>query len=197
MELIPIHVIGQELRTIQYLSARISVPIKQPRYRIIGQTLNLGLSVSVRIQLCQVLSRFFRAGWRSKDVSMHLLSWNSIDFNRVLTRGFLNPQRFDGDVFETSTPTSQHDGATCTCVRTMNNPTHSFDLRTHASDERTPEFQKFRAFQPAKLSFTRTQCDAWLNTTLRSDEMILKLQRSHSSWTAEVTNACAHRSLRT
>ena len=48
---------------------------------IIGQDSNLLLSVSVCIQLCQVLSVFFRAGWRGKDVGKHHLSERSPNCN--------------------------------------------------------------------------------------------------------------------
>ena len=64
-ELVPIHDTGPELRTSQYWSANINSPIKRPRRHhrkkknspkhITSQNLNLGLSVSVCIQLCQVL----------------------------------------------------------------------------------------------------------------------------------------------
>ena len=72
-----------------------------------SQTSNLGLFVSVCIQLCQVSTQVFRAGWRSKDVSMHLISRDSLDFNRVLPTCLLNPQRFDGNNFKTTAITSQ------------------------------------------------------------------------------------------
>ena len=81
---------------------RIIVPITRPAQGplspiiVIGRSSNLGLSVSVCIRLCQVFPQFCHAGWKGKEVSMHLISRNSINFNRVLTHGFLNPQSFDG-----------------------------------------------------------------------------------------------------
>ena len=102
---------------------------------------------------------------------MHLISRDSLDFNRVLPNGFLNPQRFDGDVFETSTTTSQHDGTTCTDIHTMNKPTPIICLElTHQMNE--PQSLINSAHSSIQLCFTRTQCDAWLNTTPRGNEII-------------------------
>ena len=121
MELVPFHDTGQEFRTIQYWPARVIAPIKRPRHH------RRWPDVKPRpLLLCMhsALSGVFLVLPRwSKDVSMHLISGNSINLNRVFTHGFLHPQRLDGDVLKTTTTTSQHDGAKCTCIHTMNDPT--------------------------------------------------------------------------
>ena len=81
------------------------------------------LHTSKTIQLCQVLRQFVRTGWRGKYVRMHRISRDSFNRDQILTNCFLNPQRFDGDMFESSTTTSEHDGATRTCVHAMSDTT--------------------------------------------------------------------------
>ena len=58
MKLVPLHVNGQDLPTIRYWPARRDiVTTGEPLPAIImGQTSNLGPSVSVRIQLCEVVT---------------------------------------------------------------------------------------------------------------------------------------------
>ena len=79
---------------------------------------NLGLSVSVCIQLCQCLRNSSALDGEARTwaciTSLGTLSqlhWSTTD-------SFLNPTRFDGDVFESTTTTSQHDG-----IHMMNSPT--------------------------------------------------------------------------
>ena len=115
---------------------------------------------------------------------MHLNSWNSLEINTVLTHCFLNPQRFDGDMFETSTTTSQYDGTTCTGIDTMDNPTPTVCLElTHHVNE--PQSFRNSAHASIQLCLTRTQCNARLNTTLRGNEMIPHLNLIdvfHDKW---------------
>ena len=54
----------------------------------------------------------------------------------------------------------------------MNNPTPIICLELTHHVDGTPEFPKFRACQHYKLCFTRTQYNAWLDTTPRGNEII-------------------------
>ena len=81
------------------MAARIFVSIKRSRHRHHQGTTHHHQHrpdfQSRPLRLCthSALSGVFAVLPR---MSMHLISWNSIDFNRVLTHGFLNPRRFDG-----------------------------------------------------------------------------------------------------
>ena len=131
MELDPIHDTDPDLPTIQCWPACIISPIQRPKHRHrkeanLSQPRHRPEFKPRPLRLCMhsTLSnlQLLRTGWRGKDVGMHHISGSSLSIvTGVLPDNFFNTQIFDGDVFESTTTTSQHDGTTCT--HTMNNPT--------------------------------------------------------------------------
>ena len=62
---------------------------------------------------------------------MHRIPQDFLHRDRIITDCFLNPQRFDGDMFESSTTTSEHDGTTRTCMSTVERlPLRSSNLQS-------------------------------------------------------------------
>ena len=62
---------------------------------------------------------FFSSSTLDGEASMRAcnrISRDSFNRDQILTNCFLNPQRFDGDMFESSTTTSEHDGTTRTSI---------------------------------------------------------------------------------
>ena len=54
---------------------------------------------------------------------MHRIPRNFLDFNRVITKCFLNPLGFHGKVFQSSTTTSEDDSTASIGIHTMNDMT--------------------------------------------------------------------------
>ena len=71
--------------------------------------------------------------------------------DRIVTDCFLNPQRFDGEMFESSTTASEHDGTTRTCIHAMSDTTPVV-CENHVSCAQTPKFQRFLANQHTVLA---------------------------------------------
>ena len=91
-----------------------------------------------------------------KYVRMHRISPDFLKRDQLLTNCFLNRQGFDGDLLESSTTTSEHDGTTRTGIHAMNDTTPVLCVKlTH----HVHKAQSFKDSPQTSIQFclTRTQ----------------------------------------
>ena len=138
--------------------------------------------------LSDVLS--VRLHWMEKQIhahASHLADFLSRD--RILTSCFLNPQRFYGEMLQSSTPASENDGTTRTCIHTMNDvtPVRCVELTHHVHK---PQCFRKSTHASIQLRLTRTQCNTWLNPTpkslLNSNDVILCTWPNRHPWSKQL-----------